>query len=144
VETIEYLAVAAGDSVDAEGWLAEFDSGFARIAGRFGRVEPRRQARAFLLGLLSDVDTRSCWQLAEQAGDASPHAMQRLLGEAVWDADKVRDDLRGYVVDALGDSEAMLIIDDTGDLMKGEHSAGVQRHYTGTAGRVENAQVAVF
>jgi len=97
-----------------------------------------------LLGLLSDVDTRSCWQLAEQAGDASPHAMQRLLGEAVWDADKVRDDLRGYVVDALGDSEAVLIIDDTGDLMKGEHSAGVQRHYTGTAGRVENAQVAVF
>ena len=78
-------------------WLAGLDALFARVAGRFGRVEPRRQARAFLLGLLSDVDTRSCWQLAEQAGDASPHRMQRLLGEAVWDADAVRDDVCGYV-----------------------------------------------
>jgi SRSO17 transposase len=109
VRTNEDQAAVAGDSVDAEGWLAEFDSGFARIAGRFGRVEPRRRSRAFLLGLLSDVDTRSCWQLAEQAGDASPHGMQRLLGEAVWDADKVRDDVRRYVVDELGDPGAVLI-----------------------------------
>ena len=87
-------AVAVEASVDVDAWREQFDAAFARIAGRFGRVEPRRQARAFLLGLLSDVDSRSCWQLAEQAGDASPHAMQRLLGEAVWDADKVRDDLR--------------------------------------------------
>ena len=135
---------AAGDSVDAQGWLAEFEAGFACIAGRFGRVEPRRRARAFVLGLLSDVDTRSCWQLAEQAGDATPHRMQRLLGEAVWDADKVRDDVRGYVVDALGDAGAVLILDDTGDLKKGTHSVGVQRQYTGTAGRIENSQVAVF
>ena len=97
---------AACDSVDAEGWWAEFDSGFARIAGRFRRVEPRRQARAFLLGLMSDVDTRTCWQLAEQAGDATPHRMQRLLGEAMWDADKVRDDVRQYVLDELGDPDA--------------------------------------
>ena len=82
METIEYSSAAAGHSVAAEAWLAEFDTGFAAIAGRFGRVEPRRQARAFLLGVLSDVDTRSCWQLAEQAGDGSPHAMQRLLGKA--------------------------------------------------------------
>jgi len=74
---------------------------------------PRRQARAFLLGLLSDVDTRSCWQLAEQAGDRSPHRMQRLLGEAVWDADAVRDDVRQYVIDELGDPGAVLIADDT-------------------------------
>jgi SRSO17 transposase len=107
-------------------------------------VEPRRQARAFLLGLLSDVDTRSCWQLAERAGDTSPHALQRLLGEAVWDADKVRDDVRGYVVDALGDPGGVLILDDTGDLKKGEFTVGTQRHYTGTAGRIENAQVAVY
>jgi SRSO17 transposase len=124
--------------------LAEFDTGFARIAGRFGRVEPRRQARGFLLGLLSDVDSRSCWQLAERAGDASPHAMQRLLGEAVWDADAVRDDVRGYAIDALGDPDGVLILDDTGDLKKGVHTIGVQRQYTGTAGRVENAQVAVY
>jgi SRSO17 transposase len=93
---------------------------------------------------LSDVDTRSCWQLAEQAGDASPHAMQRLLGEAVWDADAVRDDVRGYVVDALGDPGGVLILDDTGDLKKGELTVDTQRHYTGTAGRIENAQVAVY
>ncbi len=117
---------------------------FSRIAGRFGRVEPRRQARSFLLGLLSDVDSRSCWQLAEQAGDTSPNAMQRLLGEAVWDADKVRDDIRAYVAEELGDPEGVLILDETGDLKKGVHSVGVQRQYTGTAGRIENAQVAVF
>jgi SRSO17 transposase len=112
---------AVCDIVDAEGWLAEaeFDSGFARIAGRFGRVEPRRQARAFLLGLLSDVYSRTCWQLAEQVGDAMPHRMRRLLGEAAWDADAVRDDVRRYVVDELGDLGAVLILDDTGDLKKG-------------------------
>jgi SRSO17 transposase len=125
-------------------WQEHFDTAFGRIAARFGRVEPRRQARSFLLSVLSDVDTRSCWQLAEQAGDASPHAMQRLLGEAVWDAHKVRDDLRAYVSDQLGEPGGVLILDDTGDLKKGTHSVGVQRQYTGTAGRVENAQVAVF
>jgi SRSO17 transposase len=133
---------AAGDSVAAEEWVEKFDSAFARIAGRFARVEPRRRARAFLLGLLSDVGTRSCWQLAEQAGDRTPHRMQRLLGEAVWDADKVRDDVRQ--VDELGDPGAVLILDDTGDLKAGTRTIGVQRQYTGTAGRIENAQVAVY
>jgi SRSO17 transposase len=136
--------VAVGAIVDVAEWSEHFESAFARIAARFSRVEPRRQARAFLRGLLSDVDTRSCWQLAEHAGNFSPHRMQRLLGEAVWDADKVRDDLRGYVVDELGDPGGVLILDDTGDVKKGVRSIGVQRQYTGTAGRVENAQVAVF
>jgi SRSO17 transposase len=138
------LAVAVEASVDVEAWREQFDTGFAWIAGRFGRAEPRLKARAFLLGLLSDVDSRSCWQLAEQAGDRSPHAMQRLLSDAVWDADAVRDDLRGYVADELGEAGGVLILDDTGDLKKGVHSVGVQRQYTGTAGRIENAQVAVF
>jgi SRSO17 transposase len=124
--------------------MEQFDTGFGYIAGRFGRVEPRWQARAYLLGLLADVETRSCWQLAEHAGDQSPHRMQRLLSEAVWDADKMRDDLRRYVADHLGDPEGVLIIDDTGDLKKGHHSVGVQRQYTGTAGRIENAQIGVF
>lgn len=101
MKTTEDLTAAAGDSVDADVWLQEFDCAFARIAGRLSRVEPRRRARALLLGLLSDVDSRSCWQLAEQAGDATPHGMQRLLGEARWDADAVRDDVRRYVVDEL-------------------------------------------
>jgi SRSO17 transposase len=144
VETTKNRAAAAGHSVAVEEWLEAFESGFAYIAGRFRRVEPRRQAREFLLGLLSDVDTRSCWQLAEQAGDRTPHRMQRLLGEAVWDADKARDDVRRYVVDELGDPGAVLILDDTGDLKAGDRSVGVQRQYTGTAGRIENSQVAVF
>jgi SRSO17 transposase len=140
----QYLAVAVDAIVDVAEWSEHFESAFARIAGRFSRVEPRLQARAFLCGLLSDVDTRSCWQLAEHAGSRSPHGMQRLLGESVWDADKVRDDLRDYVVDELGDPAGVLILDDTGDVKKGIHSVGVQRQYTGTAGRVENAQVSVF
>jgi SRSO17 transposase len=107
-------------------------------------VEPRRRARSFLLGLLSDLDNRSCWQLAEQAGDRTPQGMQRLLAEARWDADAVRDDLCGYVVDHLGDPGGVLVIDDTGDLKKGEHTVGVRRQYTGTAGRIENSEVAVF
>jgi SRSO17 transposase len=101
VGTIEDTAAVADVSVTAEDWLAEFEAGFAYIAGRFGRVEPRRWARAYLLGLLSDVDTRTGWQMAEQAGDRTPHRMQRLLGEAVWDADKVRDDVRGHVVEVI-------------------------------------------
>ncbi len=144
METTKDLVAAVGARVTVGDWVEQFEVGFAYIAGRFGRVEPRRQARAFLLGLLSDVDTRTCWQLAEQAGDRTPHRMQRLLGEAVWDADKVRDDVRDYVVDKLGDPGAVLILDDTGDLKKGTASVGVQRQYTGTAGRIENAQVAVF
>jgi SRSO17 transposase len=80
------------------------------------------------------VHTRSCWQLAEQAGDRTPHRMQRLLGAAVWDVDAVRDDLRRYVVDELGEAGAVLILDDTGDLKAGGHTVGVQRQYTGTAG----------
>jgi SRSO17 transposase len=104
------IIATAGISVDAGDWVEEFDAAFARIAGRF---TPRKQARAFLLGLLSDVESRSCWRLAEQAGDRSPHRMQRLLGEARWDGDAVRDDLRGYVAGELGDADAVLIIDDT-------------------------------
>jgi SRSO17 transposase len=142
VDRTEDHAVAVRVSVDQ--WREHFDAAFARIAGRFGRAEPRLRARAFLLGLLSDVDSRSCWQLAEHAGDASPHAMQRLLGEAVWDTDAVRDDLRRYVVDELGDPGGVLILDDTGDRKSGDATVGVRRQYTGTLGKIDNAQVSVF
>jgi SRSO17 transposase len=137
-------SVAVAASVDVKRWQEQFDTAFGRVAGRFARREPRLQARSFLLGLLSDVDTRSCWQLAEWAGDRSPHAMQRLLADAVWDADAVRDDLRRYVADELGEPDGVLILDDSGDLKRGTHTVGVQRQYTGTAGKIENAQVAVF
>ncbi|WP_456316016.1 IS701 family transposase, partial [Rhizomonospora bruguierae] len=114
------------------------------FAGRFGRVEPRRAAAAFVTGLLADLEVKTCWQLAEQAGHARPDAMQRLLYRAVWDADAVRDDLRRLVADRFGGPDAVLVVDETGDLKKGTRTVGVQRQYTGTAGRIENSQVGVF
>jgi SRSO17 transposase len=129
---------------DLAGWAAGLDDLMARISGRFGRIEPRRRARAYLLGLLSPVAGKNGWTLAEAAGDRTPDRMQRLLNSAAWDADKVRDDLRGYVVDHLGHPAGVLIIDDTGFLKKGAKSAGVQRQYSGTAGRTENCQIGVF
>ncbi|SED65294.1 DDE superfamily endonuclease [Streptomyces sp. 3213] len=105
-----------------------------RIAGRFARVEPRRRAREFVLGLLSDLPRKNCWTLAEYAGDATPYGLQHLLSRAKWDADAVRDDLRGFVVEQLNDEDAVLVVDETGDLKKGTATVGVQRQYTGTAG----------
>src|SRR5947199_9161295 len=115
-----------------------------RVAGRFGRVEPRRRIRSFVLGLPADLPRKNCWSIAEHVGDATPDGMQHLLAGARWDADGVRGDLRDYVAEHLGDARAVLVVDETGDLKKGTRSAGVQRQYTGTAGRIENAQVAVF
>jgi SRSO17 transposase len=115
-----------------------------RIGGRFGRVEPRRRALAYLQGLLSQVERKNSWWLAEQAGEVTPDGMQRLLNGSGWDADGVRDDLRDYVVAQLGDPDAVLVLDETGFVKKGDRSAGVQRQYTGTAGKHENCQVAVF
>jgi SRSO17 transposase len=125
-------------------WVAGLDALFARVAGRFGRVEPRRQARLYLMGLLAPLERKNGWQLAEAAGDAAPDRMQRLLNNARWDARQVRDDLRSYVVEHLGDPGGVLIADETGFLKKGTKSAGVQRQYSGTAGRVENCQLGVF
>jgi len=117
-----------------------FDELMGRVAGRFGRVEPRRRARAFVLGL----PRKNCWSIAEHAGDATPDGMQYLLARAVWDAGGARDEVRGFVVEHLGDLGAVLVVDETGDVKKGTATAGVQRQYTGTAGRVENSQVAVY
>jgi SRSO17 transposase len=144
VTTHDNLAVAAGLSVDPGRWREQFDDLMARIAGRFARVEPRRRARAFVLGLLSGLARKNCWTIAEQAGDATPGGMQHLLAAARWDAGAIRDDVRGYVVEHLGSADAVLVVDETGEVKKGSASAGVQRQYSGTAGRVENCQVAVF
>ena len=138
--------MAAGHSLDADAarWRAGLEELLGRVAGRFSRVEPRRRARAFVQGLLSDLPRKNCWTLAEHAGHASPDGMQHLLARAVWDHDGVRDDVRAYVAEHLGDSQAVLVVDETGDLKKGTQTVGVKRQYTGTAGRVENAQVAVL
>ncbi|MET8162635.1 IS701 family transposase [Sphaerisporangium sp. NPDC005289] len=142
--TSEDRAMAVGHSVDPAGWQWEFDELMGRIASRFGRVEPRRTTRAYVTGLLSGVERKNCWNLAEHAGHRGPEAMQRLLRIACWDADQVRDDVRDYVHDRLGHPDGVLIVDETGFVKKGTASAGVQRQYTGTAGRIENSQVGVF
>jgi SRSO17 transposase len=144
VWTQDGLAVAACPSVDPDRWQRRFDELVERIGARFARVEPRRRARLFLLGLLAGLPRTHCWTIAEHAGEAGPDGMQHLLARAAWDADAVRDDLRGYVIDHLADPDAVLVVDETGDLKKGTHTVGVQRQYTGTAGRIENAQVGVY
>jgi SRSO17 transposase len=134
--------VAAGHSleVDPARWQELFDEVMGRVAGRFPRVEPRRRARAFVLGLLADLPRKNCWTIAEHTGQATPDGLQHLLAGAVWD----HDDVRALVVEHLGDPGAVLVVDETGDLKKGTATVGVQRQYTGTAGKVDNPQVAVY
>jgi SRSO17 transposase len=144
VKTHDDRAVAAGASVDLDRWQRGLDELMLTIGARFGRVEPRRRARAFLGGLLAGLPRVNCWTIAEHSGEQTPRGMQRLLGSAVVDAGGLRDDLRGYVVEHLGEPGAVLIVDETGDVKKGTMTVGVQRQYTGTAGRIENAQVAVY
>jgi SRSO17 transposase len=129
---------------EVEGWAAQFERLVERIGPRFVRPEVRRRVAGFLRGLLGDVERKNGWQLAEQAGETTPDGMQRLLTSARWDADALRDDVRAYVVEHLGDPGGVLVVDETGFLKKGNKSAGVQRQYSGTAGRVENCQVGVF
>ena len=136
--------MAAGESVDPAHWQVRFDELLGRIAGRFARVEPRRRVRAFVAGLLAELPRKNCWTLAEHAGEASPDGMQHLLARAVWDADAVRDDVRGYLMEHLADPDAVPVVDETGDRKKGSATVGVQRQYTGTTGRTENAQVTVW
>ncbi|MBB5110152.1 SRSO17 transposase [Streptomyces spectabilis] len=111
---------------------------------RFSRSEPRESALAYMRGLVAPLERKNGWTLAEEAGHAGPDRLHRLLNRIEWDADEVLQDVRGYVVENLGDEEAVLIVDDTGFLKKGTGSAGVQRQYSGTAGRTENSQVGVF
>jgi SRSO17 transposase len=134
----------AADIQEVQAWAAGLDALHARIAGRFVRAEPRRRALAYLRGLLGNVGRKNGWQLAEHAGERTPDGMQRLLATADWDPDQVRDDLRAYVVEHLGDPGAVLVVDETGFLKKGRTSVGVQRQYSGTAGKVDNCQLGVF
>lgn len=129
---------------DLGAWAGGLEGLFARVAGRFFRVEPRRRARAYVRGLLAPLAGKNGWTLAEVAGDGTPDGMQRLLNSARGDVGGVRDDLRGYVVEHLGEVGGVLIVDETGLVKKGVQSAGVQRQYSGTAGRVENCQLGVF
>ena len=140
----EIAAVAAAHRVDPDRWWTQFGALIDRIGPRFSRYEPLRHAAGLMLGMVSGLDRKNCWTIAEHRGDRSPDGLQHLLSRAKWDAEAVRDDLRDYVVDAFGDPGAVLVVDETGDVKKGTATVGVQRQYSGTAGRIENAQVAVY
>ncbi len=127
-----------------ESWDDELDDLFARVAGRFSRVEPRQRAFAYVRGLMAPLERRNGWTLAEQAGDGCPDGMQALLCSPCSDAGLVRDDVRDYVVERIGDPDGVLIADETGFAKKGRDSAGVQRQYLGTLGRTDNCQIGVF
>jgi SRSO17 transposase len=129
---------------DIAHWVQALSQLHARIAPRFARPEPRRRALSYLQGLLSAVERKNGWQLAEQAREATPYGMQRLLSRAVWDADLVRDDLRTYVLEQLGTQQAIVVLDESSFPKRGRKSAGVQVQYCGTTGHVENCQVGVF
>lgn len=135
---------SASAPLPEEIWSAAFADVSQRISSCFGRSETRQRAQVYLRGLLSPVKRKNGWQLAEEAGESTPYAMQYLLDRASWESDDLRDRLRGYVSDMLGDPEGMLVIDETGFLKKGTRSVGVQRQYSGTAGRIENCQIGVF
>jgi SRSO17 transposase len=125
-------------------WLLELTDVERRIGAQFPRWDARQRAGAYLRGLLSPVERKNGWQLAEVNGDDTPYGVQHLLGRAVWNAEAVRDDVRGYLMEHLGTPQGVMVIDETGFLNKGRHSAGVARQYSGTAGRVENSQIGVF
>ena len=125
-------------------YQAEWESVQRRIHHYFARREPLDRVQLYLEGLMSDIRRRNSWQLAEVAGEARPDGMQRLLNGSRWEEDGVRDAMQSYALETLGATDAVLVVDETGFLKKGSHSAGVKRQYSGTAGRIENCQIGVF
>src|SRR5918911_1950195 len=134
----------SADSASVLAWREELRALEARLGELFVRAEPRRQAGLYLEGLLSAAKRKNGWQLAELIGDARPWRTQRVLSHVLWDQDAARDLCRDYVTEQLGAADGVLIVDETGFLKKGEHSVGVARQDSGTAGRIENAQIGVF
>lgn len=133
------------DVITVSSWQGHFDSLFDdHVGGVFPRRDLRDQARGYVRGLLGSVDRKNSWQLAEHLGQEKPFGIQRLLSRASWDADALRDELIRYADDHLEKKDAVLIVDETGFLKKGRKSVGVQRQYSGTAGRIENCQIGVF
>src|SRR5215211_3428402 len=127
-----------------EGWRAGLQALHARIAGRFRRSEVRERVRRYLAGLLERIERKNGWQLAEHLHEPGPQGVQRLLNAADWDVDAVRDDLRSYVTEHLGEAAGVFIVDEIGFLKKGTKSFGVQRQYSGTAVCIENCLIGVF
>lgn len=122
-------------SVDPGRWQIAFTAVLDVIESRFARYEPLRHAAGLMAGMPAPSERKNCWTIAERRGDVSPDGLQHLLARAKWDANAVRDDLRGYVLGAFADEQAVLIVDETGDVKKGVERVGVQRQYTGIAVR---------
>jgi SRSO17 transposase len=145
VRTTDLEAAAASTVEEAALACGNLDELMGCLAPCFARVEPRRQARKYVTGLMGDLPRKNCWTLAEQAGDATPDKMQRLLERAAWDASQAMGKVRGFTVARLGDpAGAVLVLDESGQEKTGEHTAGVKRQYLGCAGRVANGINVVF
>jgi len=144
LDTTATFSPPASTPLAVVGWIPALHALVDQIGPRFARSEARRRVLAYLSGLLSPIERKNGWRLAEQAGDRTPYATQHLLGRAQWDADAVRDDLQAYVRAHLADPRAVLIIDETSFLKKGTHSVGVGPQYSGITGHIENCQVGVF
>lgn len=125
-------------------WSTAFHAFGQRLGPYFLRSEPRHRALAYIRGLMSSVERKNGWQVAEAMGEATPYAIQHVLDRAKWDCDGVRDELRAYISETLASSRAVVVIDETSFQKKGAKSVGVQRQYSGTAGRIENCQIGVF
>src|SRR5258708_29843665 len=125
-------------------WREKLNRVVERMARYFSRSEPRERAQQYMVGLLSNAQRKSSWQVAEITHEDGPQRMQRLLNAADWDVEAVRDELGQYVAEELGEADGILIIDETGFLKKGDKSAGVARQYSGTAGRIQNQQIGGF
>jgi SRSO17 transposase len=138
------VAFPREERAETRRWSQGLEAVATRIDRHFARAEARGRLRAYLRGLLSPIERKNGWQLAEALGYRTPHGVQHLLGRAEWSAEAVRDDLLGYVRDHLADPQGILVIDETGFLKKGTKSVGVARQYSGAAGRVENCQIGVF
>jgi SRSO17 transposase len=143
VKTDQNAAVAAAYRVDARRWSELFGELMDTIEARFARPESQCRVRGFVAGLLAPLPVKNCWTIAEHAGDPGPGGMQDLIGRASWDDALVRADVRDFVTARLGHPDGVLLVDETGDLKKGVHTVGVQRQYCGTAGKIENCQLAV-
>jgi SRSO17 transposase len=139
-----YFSVADPTPAHTAAWAADLQALLGHLGRHFARSETRAHLRAYLTGLLSPIERKNGWHLAEHAGDATPYGIQHLLDRAKWDADAVRDDLQAYVRDHLAHPAGVLAIDETSFLKKGTHSVGVGVQYSGITGKLENCQVGVF
>ena len=126
----------------------EIDSGYLELMNQIARVFPSgpsfANAQKYMRGLLSPIERKNGWQMAEAVGETTPYSIQQFLYRGKFSADNLRDELRVYVNSKIGEEDGVLVVDETGFLKQGKKSCGVKRQYSGTAGRVENCQIGVF